>query len=52
MNMDVQKTASSIMELSGSKDNIAKATHCVTRLRLVVKDETAFQKEEIEGVEG
>lgn len=50
--MDIQKTASAIMALAGSKDNIAKVTHCVTRLRLVVKDVTKFHKEKIEELTG
>lgn len=48
--MDVNKTASSILELSGTKSNIVKATHCVTRLRLVLHDTSLFQKEEIESI--
>lgn len=50
--MDIQKTAASIMELSGTKQNIAMVTHCVTRLRLVLKDIDQFQKEKVEKLQG
>lgn len=50
--MDIQKTAASIMELSGTKQNIAMVTHCVTRLRLVLKDIDLFQKEKVEKLQG
>lgn len=50
--MEIQKTAASIMELSGTKQNIATVTHCVTRLRLVLKDIDQFQKEKVEKLQG
>ena len=34
---DYNKTASQIIEIVGG-DNIMSATHCATRLRLIVKD--------------
>lgn len=50
--MDVKKVATSILALSGDKDNILKVTHCVTRLRLVLKNQDKFEKEEIEKIQG
>lgn len=34
--MDYQKTARDVAELIGSAQNIDGATHCVTRLRLIL----------------
>lgn len=50
--MEIKAIARSIMELSGTNQNIAKVTHCVTRLRLVVKEVEKFQKEEIANIKG
>ena len=44
--------AQKILENVGSKDNILSAEHCATRLRLVLKDETKFNKKEIENIDG
>lgn len=34
-----------IVTAIGGKDNLEAATHCVTRLRLVLKDESKVDKE-------
>ncbi|MGG4167030.1 PTS system trehalose-specific EIIBC component [Rossellomorea vietnamensis] len=40
-----------IIEAIGGKDNIRTATHCVTRLRLVLNDEKKVDKERLEAID-
>ncbi|WP_078553730.1 sucrose-specific PTS transporter subunit IIBC [Bacillus alkalicellulosilyticus] len=40
--------AKKLVEFLGGKENVLSATHCATRLRLVIEDETKIKKEEIE----
>ncbi|MFB8736132.1 PTS transporter subunit EIIB [Bacillus sp. SL00103] len=47
--MDYQKTAKELTELLGGKENVISATHCATRLRLVMKDEELIDKDAIGG---
>ncbi|UTY40318.1 PTS transporter subunit EIIC [Allocoprobacillus halotolerans] len=49
---DIQKSLGEIVEYIGGMENIANATHCMTRLRLVLKDESLEEKEKLEKVEG
>jgi beta-glucoside PTS system EIICBA component len=46
------KLASFILESVGGKENIISLTHCVTRLRFVLKDEDKANKAALEGEEG
>lgn len=48
-NTEYQETARRIVELVG-RDNIVSATHCATRLRLIVKDKEAINEKELETV--
>ncbi|WP_174735157.1 PTS system trehalose-specific EIIBC component [Mesobacillus harenae] len=50
MNVDRQ-AVKDIIEGVGGKDNIAAATHCVTRLRFALKDESKVNKEKLESVD-
>lgn len=50
--MDYQKTAKELTTLLGGKENVISATHCATRLRLVMKDEALIDKDAIEELEG
>ncbi|WP_186365099.1 PTS transporter subunit EIIB, partial [Siminovitchia fortis] len=50
--MDYQKTAKELTSLLGGKENVISATHCATRLRLVVNNEDLIDKEAIEELEG
>lgn len=50
--MNYKDTAEKIVPLLGGKENIISATHCATRLRLVLQDESKADKAEIEEVEG
>lgn len=42
------KEASDILKLVGGKENVVSATHCVTRLRFVLKDESKTDKNALE----
>ncbi|WP_031589814.1 PTS transporter subunit EIIC, partial [Kandleria vitulina] len=50
--MNYEKMASDVIANVGGKDNIASAAHCVTRLRLVLKDTSKYDKEVLENIEG
>lgn len=50
--MDYRKTAEKVLELVGGKENVAKATHCVTRLRLILNDTEKYDKEALENLDG
>ena len=50
--MDYAKSAKEVLELVGGPANVASAAHCVTRLRLVIADNSKVNKEAIEDVEG
>ena len=43
--MDYNRIASDILENVGGKDNVKSVTHCFTRLRFVLKDESKAKKE-------
>ena len=49
---DYEKLAVDIINAVGGKENIVKAARCATRLRLVLKDTTKYNKEIIENIEG
>lgn len=49
---DYAALASSVIELVGGKSNISFATHCVTRLRLNLKDRALANIEEIKKIDG
>ena len=36
--MDFKKIAQEVIDNIGGKENISSATHCLTRLRLILKD--------------
>ena len=44
--------ADKVLELVGGKDNIEFFTHCVTRLRFVLKDQSMAKVDEIEKIKG
>lgn len=47
-----RQVAEQILQYVGGKENLLNVEHCATRLRLVLKDAGAFQKKEIEEIEG
>ncbi len=46
-----EKTAIDILEAVGGRENIVRAAHCATRLRLVLKEEQKADIKKIEGLE-
>lgn len=52
MAKDYSKLAQEIMEKIGGWDNIQSVSHCITRLRFVLKDESRANPENIEKIEG
>ncbi len=50
--MEFNTLAKQVVELVGGKENIQDLTHCVTRLRFVLKDETIAKTEEIKATKG
>ncbi len=51
MNKNFKKDAKLLVELLGGKSNISVATHCMTRIRLVLKDTKLANVKEIEKLE-
>ncbi|MDD3219804.1 MAG: beta-glucoside-specific PTS transporter subunit IIABC [Lachnospiraceae bacterium] len=52
MAMDYAKTAAQVLEAIGGKSNVVSATHCITRLRFVLKDESGIDDEKVKGIKG
>ena len=52
MKQDYQKIALSIIENVGGKENIKEMSHCMTRLRLGLKNESLVNKEGLDKCEG
>jgi len=50
--MDFKDLAEQVVKLVGGNDNIKDLTHCVTRLRFVLKDEKIAKTEDIKKVKG
>ena len=50
--MDYKKIAQSILDSVGGPDNVKDATHCFTRLRLVLRDPSLADKATVERLEG
>jgi len=50
--MDFNKIGKEIIECVGGEKNIISLTHCYTRLRFELKDESLVQKEKIDRIEG
>jgi len=50
--MNYQELGARILELVGGKDNVAGLTHCATRLRFNLKDESRAQTEAMKGTPG
>lgn len=50
--MDYRKIAEEVARYAGGKENIKGATHCVTRLRLILNDPEKYDRKKLENVEG
>ncbi|KZZ83999.1 PTS system trehalose-specific EIIBC component [Bacillus sp. SJS] len=46
-----KQSAQEIVDAIGGKENISAATHCVTRLRFALKDESKVDKEKLESID-
>ncbi|MBN3004661.1 PTS system trehalose-specific IIC component [Chromobacterium alkanivorans] len=51
MSHDYQNIAARILEAVGGRDNLQQAAHCITRLRLSLKDESRVDQEALRQVE-
>lgn len=49
---DFKRIASEIYELVGKSQNISIVTHCVTRLRLTIKDKSLIDTNKIDAIDG
>lgn len=52
VSMDYNSIARDILENVGGKSNVRNVTHCFTRLRFVLKDDSKAKKEVVERIEG
>ena len=52
MAIDYQKTARELVKELGGNDNISNGTHCATRLRFILKDESIVNKERVAKIQG
>ena len=50
--MDYKQIAQNILDAVGGAENVQDATHCMTRLRLVLRDPSKASKETVEKLEG
>lgn len=50
--MDYAPTAREILAKVGGESNIVSVTHCMTRLRLTLKDESIAKDEEVKAIKG
>ena len=50
--MDYAATAKEILAKAGGESNIVSVNHCMTRLRLTLKDESLVSDEQIKGIKG
>lgn len=50
--MNYSKTAKNILEKIGGEANIKSVTHCMTRLRFILKDEAIVDDEEMKNIQG
>ncbi len=52
MAMDYVDVSKKIISAVGGADNISSATHCMTRLRLTLKDQAMANDGKVEGIKG
>ncbi|MCC8023881.1 MAG: beta-glucoside-specific PTS transporter subunit IIABC [Clostridium sp.] len=52
MGVDYARTASALLGAIGGESNIVSLTHCVTRLRFVLKDESCIDDNEVKSING
>ncbi|WP_404351184.1 PTS system trehalose-specific EIIBC component [Sutcliffiella horikoshii] len=49
--MDIRKQTEEIVQALGGKENVSAATHCVTRLRLALHDESKVNQKALESID-
>lgn len=49
---DFKQTAQQVLAAVGGKDNVSSVTHCMTRLRFVLKDSSIPKKDEVAKIKG
>lgn len=49
--MDIKKVAKEIIENVGGEENISNVTHCMTRLRFVLKDDSLVNEDQLRSLE-
>lgn len=49
---DYKKLAAEVIENLGGKENISYLSHCITRLRFIVKDASKINVKAIENIDG
>ncbi|MEE0715482.1 MAG: beta-glucoside-specific PTS transporter subunit IIABC [Eubacterium sp.] len=52
MAIDYHKTAMELLKELGGNDNITNVTHCATRLRFILKDESIVNKDKVAKIQG
>lgn len=52
MAIDYRKTASELVKELGGNENIVNVTHCATRLRFILKDESIVNKDKVAQISG
>ena len=52
MAIDYRKTAGELVRELGGNENIINVTHCATRLRFILKDESVVDKDRVAKVPG
>ena len=50
MGKDYRKTAEQVLQYIGGKENVDQAAHCVTRLRIALKDESKIDHDKLQAV--
>ncbi len=50
--MDYSVVAKSILEKVGGENNVFSVTHCMTRLRFILRDESIVSDDEVKGIDG
>lgn len=50
--MDFNKISQQVLEHIGGQENLSSAAHCVTRLRLILKNTDNYDKEALEDIDG
>ena len=50
--MQYEQLCKDVLDRVGGKDNVSQAFHCITRLRIIVKDRSKVDFDHLDGIEG